>query len=174
MPSSLTNPGRLSLKPHALLLTALLLPAASALPAQDRERPNELTLAVETAAGGARYLRTLGTGVDLGIELTLGPAYSVHLAGPKGDLREWGEAYPVLRLRPTESLALLLSPIGIGAIIGDDFGTVYPSGQAGVELALGRLRLASLVRTVRIAGGNGTGEYRTTWVPLRAALAFPW
>ncbi|MGE0553315.1 MAG: hypothetical protein AB7R55_07780 [Gemmatimonadales bacterium] len=168
------NPRRPSLKPHPVILAALLLPAASALPAQDRARTNELTLAAEAAAGGARYLRTLGAGVDLGVELTLGPAYSVHLGGPKHDLREWGEAYPVLRLRPTESLALLLSPIGIGAIIGNDFGTVYPSGQAGVELALGRLRLASLVRTVRMAGGNGTGEYRTTWVPLRAGLALSW
>jgi len=158
----------------AAILLVLAAPSATTLSAQERDRPHEITLAAEAVAGSARYLRTVATGIDLGIELGIGPAYAVHLGGPKNEVREWAGAYPVLRLRPSETIALLVSPIGIGAIIGDDFGTVYPSGQAGVEVLLGRLRLASLVRTVRIAGGNGTGQYRTTWVPLRAGLAFPW
>jgi hypothetical protein len=65
---------------------------------------------------------------------------------------------------------LSLSPIGAAAVIGDDFGTVYPAGQASLDLVRGRLRAGSAIRVVRIAGASGTGLYRTLWIPIRLGL----
>jgi len=34
--------------------------------------------------------------------------------------------------------------------------------------------VGSWVRVVRIAGGNGTGNYRVVWTPIRLGYAIRW
>jgi hypothetical protein len=147
------------------------LPAASR--AQDGpERLNELAVTVEPIAGGAQYLHSFGSRVQFGAVLTLGPVYGVWFS--PSEIRDWGAAYPVLAVRVSPALRVLLSPIGGAISLGNDFGTVYPSAQGGLEVTTGPIRIGSLVRVIRIAGGNGSGTYRTRWIPIRASYAFGW
>jgi len=149
----------------------LVLPGSA--PAQTGDAQRELVVSVEPIAAGIRYLHPVTSRVRLGGELIGGPAYAARVGGPS-DLREWGSAFLSVGLQPAERLSVLVSPIGLATSVGDDFGTVYPSGQAGLELAVGRARVGTAVRVVRIAGPNGTGDYRTTWVPLRVGISFLW
>ncbi|HEY9518745.1 MAG TPA: GNAT family N-acetyltransferase [Gemmatimonadales bacterium] len=164
---------------RALLLLALVCrPGATGLGAQATPAPafpaNELTVTAEPLAGGIQYVHGAGS-FRLGIGLTAGPVYGVVLGGPEfGRLREWATAYPVLGLRVSPRFTVALSPIGAALLGGDDFGAVYPSAQAGAELALGAIRVGSWVRVVRIAGGDGTGSYRVVWSPVRLGYAMRW
>jgi hypothetical protein len=163
----------------ALLLLALVCgPGATGLGAQataaPAARPNEVTVTAEPVAAGIQYLRAAGR-FRLGIGLTAGPVYGVVLGGPEfGRLREWATGYPVLGLRVSPNLEVVISPIGAALLGGDDFGAVYPSAQGGVVLGLGSIRVGSWVRVVRIAGGNGTGSYRVVWSPIRLGYALRW
>jgi hypothetical protein len=163
----------------ALLLLALVGgPGATGLGAQataaPAARPNEVTVTAEPVAAGIQYLRAAGR-FRLGIGLTAGPVYGVVLGGPEfGRLREWATGYPVLGLRVSPNLEVVISPIGAALLGGDDFGAVYPSAQGGVVLGLGSIRVGSWVRVVRIAGGNGTGSYRVVWSPIRLGYALRW
>lgn len=129
---------------------------------------SELTVLAEPWAGGVQYLYHFGGAVRAGAVLTAGPFGGVTIArGTSGRLREWATAYPVLSLRTTSGFEVELSPIGAALAIGDDFGAIYPSGQALVGLARGRLQLGSIVRVIRIAGGHGTGIGWWQWIPVR-------
>ena len=160
-----------SMHRRALVLFCLLAPVA--LRAQDTRAQaaptdNEVSLAVEPLAGGAQYLHRIGGRVYLGVAVTAGPLYGVVLSrGDFGRLREWATLYPVLAYRLPSGIQAFLSPIGAALAVGDDFGSVYPSAQAGLELGRGRLRMGTVRRGVRIATGNGGGSYRVQWVPLR-------
>jgi GNAT superfamily N-acetyltransferase len=160
---------------RALLLLSL---GAAGLGAQatpaPASRPNELTLTAEPVAAGIQFLRGAGS-VRLGIGLTAGPVYGVVIRrGEFGRLREWATAYPVLALRVSPGLTVALSPIGAALLGGDDFGAVYPSAQGGLVLGSGAIRVGSWVRVVRIAGGEGTGNYRVVWTPIRLGYALRW
>lgn len=156
------------------LLAFLVIPPAT-LWAQGPEagvvRPNEVTLFAEPAAGGAQYLYYLGQGWRGGVTVTAGPTYGVRVSKElSGDIRNWGSAYATIGFRTRGGIEANISPIGVAAIIGNDFGTVYPSGQGYLGVARGRLRAGSVLRVIRIAGGNGSGEYWTQWVPLRVGI----
>jgi len=164
--------------PRILLhvLFCALLPSAGF--GQARERPvvqarHEVAILLESVAGGIQYLRT-GTGrLVLGASLTAGPQFGLTISDADvDDIRAWASAHATLGLGSSEGLRFLLSPIGASVIVGNDFGAVYPSGEAGIELARGRLRLGTLMRMIRIAGANGTGNYWTRWVPLRVGYGF--
>lgn len=160
------------------LLTLACLPGAAGLGAQEAisrtARPNEMTVTAEPLAAGIQYLHAWGS-FRLGIGVTAGPAYGVVVRrGEFGRLREWATAYPVLGFRVSRNLEMALSPIGAALLGGDDFGAVYPSAQGGVVLGLDPIRVGSWVRVVRIAGGNGTGNYRVVWTPIRLGYALRW
>lgn len=153
----------------AALLTGLsLLPGPAA--GQTGAPRNDVTGFVEPAAAGVRYLRFLGDRVSLGAEVTGGPRYGVVIGGEADRVRTWGTIYPVLGYTTPGGLQFTVSPIGGGILIGNDFGTIYPSGQATMELVRGRWRVGTAVHVIRIAGGNGTGTYRTVWTPLRIGI----
>ncbi len=132
---------------------------------------NEVTLFGESLAGGVQYLRYLGQGWRAGVTAVVGPTYGVRVSKDiSDDIRNWGSAYATIGFRTRHGIEADLSPIGVAAIIGNDFGTVYPSGQAYLGIVRGKLRAGSVLRVIRIAGGNGSGDYWTQWVPLRIGL----
>jgi hypothetical protein len=154
-------------------VAALVLGLPGASWAQDgSDRTNEVAVTVEPIAAGVQYLHSFGSRVQFGAVLTLGPVYGVWFS-PSG-IRDWGAAYPVFAVRVSPALRVLLSPIGGAISLGNDFGTVYPSAQGGLELTTGPVRVGSLVRVIRVAGGHGSGTYLTRWIPVRAAFAFRW
>jgi hypothetical protein len=158
---------------ETFLIVALALGLHSVALAQDgRDRPDEIAVTVEPIAGGAQFLHSFGSRVQLGAVLTLGPVYGVWFSD--SDIRDWGAAYPVLAVRVSPAVRVLLSPIGGAISIGNDFGTVYPSAQGGLELTTGPVRVGSLVRVIRVAGGHGSGTYLARWIPVRASYAFRW
>ena len=122
------------------------------------------------ATGGVEYIAA-GRSLGFGGYIQVGPEYALELSDvdERDVVRTWAAAGPVLSYS-ANPWRLMASPIGAALAVGDDFGTVYPAGHAGVEYALGRVRLATLIRVVRAAGPYNTGVYWTTWAPLRVAL----
>lgn len=160
---------------YTLLLMTPLAFAAPSLGAQalpDGTVRDEVALFAEPAAGGMQYLHYLGQGWRGGVTVTAGPTYGVRVSKElNSDIRNWGSAYATIGFRTRHGIEANVSPIGAAAIVGDDFGTVYPSAQAHLGLVRDRLRIGSVLRVIRIAGGNGSGTYWTQWVPLRIGVA---
>ena len=153
----------------------LSLGGAGGLHAQTHPPPaSELTLTVELAAAGARYMAGRGAW-RLGAGVSAGSRHGLELMGDgAGDVRLVAAAYPVVSRSLGTGMRLLMSPLGAALISGNDFLGVYPSAQAGVEIVRGRLRLGSVARVVRIAGTEGSGDYLVTWSPLRLGVALSW
>lgn len=136
---------------------------------------NELTLHAEPIAAGARYSFAAGSRWRIGPALTIGPFEGVTLRrGQSGQLREWATAYATVSFAPHDRVDLILSPIGAALAVGDDFGSVYPSAQLGVQTGGRRWVLGTDLRVMRIAGPNGTGDYWLQWVPMRVGLQWRW
>lgn len=136
-----------------------------------RQARGELLLTVEPVAGGVQYLHFLGGRWHLGAVVSGGPVYGAWLSD-RSDIRDVAAAFPVVAVDLSPALRLAVSPVGAAAVIGNDFGTVYPAAQTALEVVAGRLRLGSVIRVIRVAGGGGTGDYRVRWIPIRVGLAF--
>jgi hypothetical protein len=144
-------------------------------PAQPAPGRNRIVVFVEPLAAGAQYTRGIGGGWSTGAAVVAGPLRAVTIAqGGSGQFREWLGAYALLRYGPDQGIQAAVSPVGAALIVGDDFAAVYPSAQAGLEFARGRLNAGSWVRLIRIAGGGGSGLYRVRWSPVQLGYAFSW
>lgn len=138
-------------------------------------RRHELTVHAEPLAAGARYAFAAGTRWRIGPSLTVGPFEGVTLRrGQSGELKEWATTYATVSFAPDDRLDLILSPIGAVLALGDDFGSIYPSAQLGVQTGGRQWRLGTDLRLMRIAGPNGTGDYWLQWVPVRVGLRWQW
>lgn len=135
------------------------------------DRPTGARVAVlaEPLAAGLE-VAWAGSRVRAGAALIAGPQFGVDVANAP-DVRAWANAQLVLGFRPAPRFELFVSPIGAALVVGDDFGAVYPSAQAGAEFGAARMRFGSLFRIIRIAGGNGSGTYWTQWIPLRVSYS---
>jgi hypothetical protein len=155
------------MNPAALL--TLLLPAAP-LSGQVQER-HQFQLHVEPLAVGIRSATPIGRGWTIGPTLIVGPYEGVNLTESNaGDLREFANGFLTFGYRFTPKAELVLSPIGASAANGNDYATVYPSAQAGLQVQLGGGWVGSDIRVIRIAQGNNQGRYWTQWVPLRVGF----
>ena len=156
----------------ALTITLSAGPLSAQAGRENRPGRNEITISAEPFAGGLRYLRGEPTGFRFGAGLTIGPLQGVTLAdADTGNLDEWATLHAVVGFGAAGGIRATLGP-GVALAIGDDFGALYPSGQADVEWAHGRLRLGTIVRVMRIAGSYGTGDYWVRWIPVRLGIAF--
>ena len=127
----------------------------------------------ESWAGGIQYLRLLGGPWRAGAALGAGPFGGVTLArGTSGPLREWATAYVAISVRSAMGAEVIVSPIGAALAVGDDFGAIYPTAQVQLGIARRRFRISSVVRVIRVAGGDGSGTYWSQWIPVRIGYAF--
>lgn len=127
-----------------------------------------VTISLEAAALGARWLHPVGGGWAAGVEAALGPRFGVRLAGDELDgARTWASASLTFASSSAGGVRGRVSPIGAALVVGNDYAALYPAAEAGAETEYGRLRAGSGVRVLRVAGANGTGEWRAWWVPLR-------
>jgi hypothetical protein len=88
------------------------------------------------------------------------------------DVRSWAGAWAVLGYRVKNGIRIHVAPVGAALAVGNDFSAVYPSGQAGLDIGPGRIRVGSALRVIRVAGPNGTGTWWTQWVPVRLSYVF--
>ena len=136
---------------------------------------SEITVHAEPIAAGIRYTRAASAGVSIGPSLTAGPFHGIAVDGDDGpELREVATLYLAIVMTPAERLRVVLQPIGAALATGNDFGAVYPSAQAGVEWRWGRFLAGTDLRVIRVAGPNGSGDYRVHWIPLRLGRAWAW
>lgn len=148
----------------ALLLVCLV----GRLPAQSS---HTVTLFAEPIAGGVEYLRSAGGAWHLGAGVGVGPSEGLDLgAAPFFDADPWATGYLTLAVRSARGMELALSPVGAIVIVASDFGVVYPSVQAHLSVGVGRFRLGTIVRTIRLAGPNGGSDWWTQWLPLRVGI----
>lgn len=150
---------------RVILLCLLAISLASTAAAQSR---NEVSLFAEPVAGGIQYARGVGGAVRLGAAVGVGPSEGVDIKGlPFRDVDPWATGYLNLGVRARSGVEVSLSPVGAVVVIGDDFGVVYPSAQAQFSAPFGRFRVGTIVRTIRVAGANGSADWWTQWIPLR-------
>jgi hypothetical protein len=57
------------------------------------------------------------------------------------------------------------------AVIGSDFGVVFPSAQLELSRGVGRFRVGTVLRTIRVAEANDRATWWTEWLPLRLSVA---
>ncbi|HET9274546.1 MAG TPA: hypothetical protein VFN96_00600 [Gemmatimonadales bacterium] len=136
---------------------------------------SQLTLHLEPVALGARYGYAPGRRWRLGPSLTVGPFEGVTLdRGDSGRLREWATLYGTVSAELAPRFEVVLSPIGAALALGDDFSSVYPSAQVGLQVSSGRWIGGSDIRVIRIAGPSGSGIYWVQWIPLRVGIRWEW
>ena len=129
---------------------------------------------MEAIGAGGRAIFTVHPSVALGAGLNVGHFEGIDLrTGVADELHVIGAIHLTGVVRIAGPVRLVVSPIGTSLVTGDDFGSLYPSGEAGLEFARGRLRASSAVRVVRIPTGDSGAEYWVQWVPIRLGIAFP-
>jgi hypothetical protein len=118
----------------------------------------------------------LGSHLQAGVAVGLGPVLAVPFSErdyyESEDLMEAAHAGLVVAWRFWKLLGIEVSPLRASLMVGNDWGQVYPSAHARLFAAGSRVRVSSQITVVRIAGGDGTGYYVTTWVPLLVAVNF--
>lgn len=157
-----------------LTLLAITIAAARAA-AQDAGSRNELILAVEPLAVSGRYAVAVAPAWRLGPSLSVGPFEGVTVRrGQSGELREWATAYATVSVAPAPAFEVVLHPIGAALALGDDFSSVYPTAQLGVQLGGRRWLVGSDLRVIRIAGASGSGHLWVQWIPVRVGVRWRW
>ena len=158
----------------AVLTCAALLTGAPLCAQQNRaasRSASDVLVFVEPIAAGLQYAWTTRAGLRLGAALTAGPQFGVDVADASAELRSWANVQSLLAYRFPNGIEAFVSPVGAALVVGDDFGAVYPSAQIGVEFGGLRTRFGSILRIIRIAGPDGTGDYWTQWIPIRIAYS---
>lgn len=114
--------------------------------------------------------------VQVGAMVGLGPSLAVAVTErdyyETEDLLEPFYAGVAVACRFAGPVGVELCPLRAALIVGNDWGSVYPGAHLKVFAAWSGVRVSSQLKLVRIAGGDGTGYYVTTWVPLLVALNF--
>ncbi|HPF63135.1 MAG: hypothetical protein KC544_12665 [Gemmatimonadetes bacterium] len=153
---------------HLLLIGGLLVvPIATAA----GQGGTEVGLFAEPIAGGVQLSHGVSERWRLGAAIGFGPSEGIDLQElPFRDVDPWATGYVNVAWRSRAGLEVAVSPIGAVVVIGDDFGVVYPSGQAQLSVPLGRIRVGTIVRTIRVAGANNSADWWTQWIPLRVGL----
>lgn len=158
-----------------LLLAASLLGPARVSPASAQEAGTAPGSATSVHAGaltlGVRHVPLVTRSLEAGVVGTAGPhlAATIHRDGGEG-LDVWASGYLHVAARITSRVAAVVRPLGAVLVTGGDFGTVYPSGEAGLEVRHRRLRVESVTQVIRVAGPEGSGDYRIRWIPLRVGI----
>ncbi len=111
-----------------------------------------------------------GAAWSVGGDVSVGKHAVVDVTDAGAGIDTYATGYLVLRWTPDAAWQVVLNPIGFAVVVGNDFGTAYPSTRLGVSRFLGRWGIGTEVRVVRIAGGGGSGDYRIQWAPVRLAV----
>jgi hypothetical protein len=167
-PPSDVRPTVMNFRVSRRVCAALLVGMLGAAPAAAQR---SVTLVAEPIAVGVEVLGRIGATTRVGLTATGGPSETVNLGEALSrDYRTVVNGYVTIGLRVAPKVEALVSPIGVAVVTGDDFAAACPSAQAAFAVAAGRLRFGSGLRVVRIAGGNGTGDYWWQWIPVRIGI----
>lgn len=117
---------------------------------------------------GISHVRHVGGPIGLGFVVT-GPAFGWETGGSGGSSPTYVASAALALEWTTGQVVWRIAP-GAVVLTGNDWGQVYPGFHAGARtyVRLGRFDLAVGVETigVRIAGGNGSGDWRAKIGPL--------
>jgi hypothetical protein len=151
----------------ALLITFLPSESSTA-QSSDAPRNSGATIYLEPAGLGLSATAATGDFISIGISTFAGRQFAPVLHWyDYHDVTSWANGYLLISARLSRNVAVLVKPIGGAVVSGNDWGTVFPSGAIGLQILSGRIRFSSEIRAVRVAGGNGLGEYHVSWVPIR-------
>jgi hypothetical protein len=132
---------------------------------------SQVRVFVEPLAGGVELLRPAGDRWWFGAALGVGPSEGVTVAGlPRWDADPWVTGYLTAAFELPAAVELAVSPIGAIAVIGSDFGVVFPSAQLQLSRGAGRFRLGTALRVIRVAEAGGRATWWTEWLPLRVSV----
>ncbi len=134
--------------------------------------PGFVEVHVEAVAVGAALVVPVGGAWSVGGDVSVGKHAVVNVTDAGAGIDTYATGYLGLRWTPDAAWQLALSPLGAAVVVGNDFGTAYPSARLGISRFWRRVGIGTEVRLVRIAGGGGSGDYWVQWVPVRVAVRF--
>ena len=157
---------------HGLLSTGLLIAVLLFSASESRVQDNAglFELHGEAIAGGITLTLPAESTWSVGIDLSLGNHFGVNLLEVDDEVDLIGAGYGVVTWRPDNRVQVSLGPIGLATVLGNDFAAIYPSARLGLGYFPGKFGVGTELRLVRIAGGNGTGNYWLHWSPVRVSL----
>jgi hypothetical protein len=124
----------------------------------------------------AQVYGVFGRHVRVGPFACVGPTIGVAVLErnliEREDLTEYANAGLAVSFSLASHFGLELSPLRLAVVVGSDWGQVYPSGHVKLWMSYGRVRFASQLTAIRIAGGHGTGKYPVFWIPVLVAFSF--
>lgn len=132
--------------------------------------PYVVELHAEALAAGLTIALPAAGEWAFGIDLSAGKHLAFDLTDAGEDVDLYATGYATVRWRPNDNVQISISPIGVAAVVGNDFGTVYPSARLGGGWYWGRFGVGTEFRVIRIAGGFGSGDYWVQWSPVRVGF----
>jgi hypothetical protein len=139
-------------------------------PVAGHAQGGRLAVTGEPAAIGLSFATSQTTGLVLAAHA--GPSFGLDVNDEiGGDARSWAGAYLGLGVRSEGGIGFHVSPLGAAVVAGNDYASVYPSAQLGVDYGRKRFRLGTMVRVIRVPTANSTAAYWTQWVPVRISYS---
>ena len=157
-------------RPLPFFIAFFIAAVSSANECLSQASPAAVELHAEALAVGAAFTVPLSSAWSVGIDVSVGKHLGVDVTDEGAGIDTYATGYVAVRWTPDANWQAVISPIGFAGIVGNDFGTVYPSARVGLSIFWSRLGVGSELRVVRIAGGNGSGDYWVQWSPVRLAL----
>ena len=158
------------MKKGCLVILVGLVTAAAAPEGASQGTSASVEIHAEALAVGAELTLPVAAAWSVGGEVSVGKHLSVAVTDAGAGLDTYATGYLALRWTPDAAWQVVLSPIGFAVVVGNDFGTAYPSARLGMSRFLGHWGIGTEVRVVRIAGGGGSGDYWIQWAPVRLAV----
>lgn len=166
-PSILTQLVFHAMRTPAALSLVLVLALCAPVRAQTATRGGSEWL-LTAAPVGISHVRQVGGPIGVGFVVT-GPIFGVEMGGDGGSSPTYVASAALAVEWTTRHVIWRLAP-GAVVLTGNDWGQAYPGFHAGARtvVRVGRFDLAVGLEAVavRIAGGNGSGDWRAIVGPL--------
>lgn len=153
--------------------------------ARAEEKPgwktNAFVIEATAASGGVQYHRRVIPSLRIGLGIAAGPIQAVkanHTASHTfDDAREVAHAGLLFSCRVHKNFALEASPLRVSIFSGNDYSQFYPSGHLKAFLVFPsvnspRFGLGTQLTVIRVAGGNGSGDFPRYWLPVLISYSF--
>ena len=144
-------------------------------------KANSFVIEATAASGGFQYHRRALPSLRIGLGIAAGPIQAVKANNTASqnynDASEVAHAGLLITGRFHKNFAVEVSPLRASLYAGSDWGTFYPSGHLKAFLVFPgvnspRFGLGTQFTLIRVAGGNGSGDFPLYWLPVLISYSF--
>jgi hypothetical protein len=144
-------------------------------------KTSSFVIEATAASGDFQYHRALLPSLRIGLGIAAGPIQAVKANNASSesydDARELAHAGLLITGRFHKNFAVEISPLRASLYGGNDWGAFYPSAHLKAFLVFPsvtkpRLGIGTQLSVIRVAGGNGAGDYPLYWLPVLVSYSF--